>query len=342
MMQLTFAEKIKVLLDVSSSSGFCIGSIFLLIFMAFLFITTNRKNSKKSKKIYIGIYLFLLLIIIMQYYKSLSSMFDYMMNNFFIIFYFPNLAVYLAAIIITNIILWLTIFNFKEDKLLKWINTIVYCILHYFMILILNIVNLNKLDVFDQASIYANKDAGAIISLSSTIFIGWILFITIYKMIRKYQRKNEPIIIQKKKSIKQPVKVPVIPIKEVIKYKKKFPENYENIIVPNELIGTVTTKIEEKPIEPIIIVQNQQPQVIESKIDIEKEEQLKEYESMFTLEDYKKVLEILKSSQINSDNSKQYINNNNTINCTDILKENNEEEIPQPKIEELLNLYKSI
>ena len=42
MEQLSFSEKLKVLVDVSSSSGICIASIVLLLFMAFLFLTTTR------------------------------------------------------------------------------------------------------------------------------------------------------------------------------------------------------------------------------------------------------------------------------------------------------------
>ena len=48
MIQMSFSEKIKVLVDVSSSSGICIASIFLLIFVGALFLTTNRKNGRNS------------------------------------------------------------------------------------------------------------------------------------------------------------------------------------------------------------------------------------------------------------------------------------------------------
>ena len=127
---LSFVEKLKIFVDVSSSSGICIASIFILVFMAFMFLTTSRKNAKSTRLLFIGIYTILILVLCLQYSSSLPKMFDYMMNNFFIVFYFPNLAIYLAAIIATNIILFVSIFNFKEDKLLKIINTIVYSFIH--------------------------------------------------------------------------------------------------------------------------------------------------------------------------------------------------------------------
>ena len=163
MKELSIFEKLKVLVDVSSSSGLCIASLFIIIFLAVVMLTTNKKN-KKSTKIFFGIvYLALLVVMLIQYWESLSSMFDYMMNNFFIsisiwlqnyglfviVVYFPNLAIYLAAIIATNIILWKTIFSKKQDKVLKIINVSVYSLIHYLLVLILNVVSSNKLNVFD-------------------------------------------------------------------------------------------------------------------------------------------------------------------------------------------------
>ncbi len=322
MIQTSFSEKLKILVDVSSSSGICIASIFLLIFMAYLFITTNKKNAVSSKKLYISIYIILLIIIVIQYYSSLSNMFDYMMNNFFIGFYFPNLAIYLAAIIITNIILWKTIFNFKIDKILKYINTIIYCILHYLLILILNIVAKNNIDVFDQISVYKNTNIAALIGLSSTIFIVWIIFITVYNIIRKNQKKH------------QKVKVP---IRRVIRYKKKLPENYKSKEVPKTLIG-IPGKVQGTYIESNLLDFY--------KIN-EQQDELSKYESMFTLDDYKRMVKILKSSEqqdfyeTECDNKKADIIESSSQEDNLEVKDK-DEEIPQPKLEELLNLYKSI
>ena len=333
MIQMSFSEKLKVLVDVSSSSGICIASIFLLIFMAALFLTTNRKNAKSSKKLYASIYILLLIVVFIVYHDSLSTMFDYMMNNFFIVFYFPNLAIYLAAIIATNIILLATIFNFKEDKILKYLNTTIYCMIHYLLVLILNVVAKNKLDVFDQTSIYKNTDASAIISLTSTIFIVWIIFIIIYKLIRKSQKKNQKV---------------RIPVRRVIKYKKKLPENYEAIDAPSELVGSVGN-IKEKG----VYVEGNLLDFYKNEALEKEQELIKEYDSMLTLADYKKVLEILKSnSSIKLDKEEVEEKEEFTEEIepsisqdelTSSAKEETEKEnVPQPKLEELLNLYKSI
>lgn len=305
MIQMSLSEKIKILVDVSKSSGINIISILILIFMAFLFLTTNKKNAKKSKKIYKIIYIILIGVILFVYNSSLSTMFDYMMNNFFIGFYFPNLAIYLAAIILTNIVLLKTIFNFREDKLLKRVNVSIYCIIHYILILILGIINSNKLDVFDQTSIYNNNEVAGLISLSSTIFIVWIIFLTVYKMIRKSQKKHQKV---------------KIPVRKIITYKKKMPSNYLTINVPEEVFGVVnkTTYVDSNILE------------FYNTEKIEKEK----YESMFTLDDYKKMADILKSD-------KKYIRDVIPIEEYEATKEETVNDM-QPKLEELLNLYKSI
>lgn len=304
---LSLLEKLKVFVDVSSSSGICIASIFILLFMAFMFLTTNRKNAKASKLLFIGIYVVLILVMLFQYQDSLYDMFDYMMNNFFIVFYFPNLAIYLAAIFATNIILMISIFNYKEDKLVKVVNTIIYCIIHYLLILILNIVNVKNLDVFSQSSVYGNEKASALISLTSIIFIVWIIFLVIYKIIRHLQKGHQEQAVQT-----QYIEVPV----------KKINPNIMGIEAPKIVNGGIKKKPDVIPIEevPPNLVQMGQPQDIQQPlVEIEKDrELLKEYENMFTLEDYKLVLELLKN------NKKQSNINPNVDNHTIMVEEKEE------------------
>lgn len=197
MSNMSFIDKLKILTDVISSSGIFIGFILLFIVLGFLFITTNKSNSKSSRRVYILMYIAIILFLIITYKESLQEMFDYMMNNFFIVVYFPNLAVYLAAIIATNIIVWVSIFNFKINKIIKTINVVVFCLIHYLLILILNIITEKGLDVFTQTSVYGNKQALALIELSSTLFIIWIIFLVLYKLIRKFIGSEKEILIDK-------------------------------------------------------------------------------------------------------------------------------------------------
>ena len=341
MKELSFLDKLKVLVDVSSSSGICIASIFILLFLAFMMLTTNKKNSKQTKKFFLIIYIMLIVVMLIQYSSSLSTMFDYMMNNLFIAIYFPNLAIYLSAIIATNIILWKTIFNFKEDRLLKVINTIIYSIMHYLLILILNIVNSNGLDVFNNASVYENNDALALIGLSSTIFMFWIMFMVIYKIIRGRQKQYEVKSIENKKSIRT-----------------KLPSNIIEVAVPKRVKKVI--KIREEVVSKTI----QEPSIV----DFYKQDQdeIKQYENMLTLDDYKTVLKLLKNNKSNliiENNEDEYYeeetysndsiveyedkvdttnNFNDNYYYEDNYDDNYDDIVEQPMLDKLLNLYKSV
>ena len=216
MTQTTILDKLKIIFEVSKSSKLFIGVIIFIILLALVALTTTRKNAKRGKFIYGLAYATVLVAILVLYHDSLGKMFDYMMKNFFIVLYFPNIAVYLAAIIIANIILLVSVFGFKTPKLVKTINVIVYAIIHYLLALVLNVITKNDLDIFSQISIYGNAEAQAIIEFSSAIFMVWIVFLILYKMIRKYQLKG-----------KEPVKRKVI-----VKKVRTLPEGISEVPVP--------------------------------------------------------------------------------------------------------------
>ena len=95
---MSFMDKLSVLLNVSLSSKLFIALFILLIVIGIVLIKNNNNDVQKNKKIYLVITIFISALVIFTFNTSLAKMFDYMMNNFFIIVYFPNIAIYLAAI----------------------------------------------------------------------------------------------------------------------------------------------------------------------------------------------------------------------------------------------------
>lgn len=374
MSKLSLLDKLKVLSDVTSSSGLFIVAIVILIALAALLITTNTKTKKISRFVCIAIYGAIIIVSILFYREELFELFDYMMNNFFIAIYFPNLAIYFAAIVTTNIILWISIFNRKITKWIRTINTIIFCFIHYLLILIINIITTNKLDIFDQTSIYENQEALALIELSSTIFVVWILFLIIYKIIRIYQDnqeinpkeelENSPL---EKEIRKELPKEPIIKTETIIK--RKLPDSIKKTEVPSIIQGNIrkkqpeniidfmksatptqdnsylmdipdpilnespqfldimlrdqeimkplksekqpkTTKIVEKPPrkqrnitvikEPKLVEKKTLRKEMKKEVEVVKSKQQKEldiFDSLLTLEDYKRVLSVLKTYQ---------------------------------------------
>jgi len=249
MATLSLLEKLAIIFEVSKSSIVFLVAIMLLIFFGLVLITTNKLNVKTSRRLFILIYIFIFSCIIVLYKDSFSSMVTYLMNNLFKVIYFPNLAIYLFAIFIMNIILWYSVFSFKSTNIIKNVNIIVYIIINYLLVVLLDIINKQKLDVFNQASIYGNKSAQAVIELSSLIFIVWIIFLFLYKAIMVYLTRNNklPKVIKKKKDYQEePVMIKTMPM-------------YAN---------TINTGAE-----------------------------LEKYDNLFTLDDYKYLLEVLKNRQ---------------------------------------------
>lgn len=216
MKQLSFMDKINVVIDITKSNKTFFIILALLLFLSILFATTNRKNSKESKITYGLIYLACIAAIVIKYFKSLSSMYDCMMNNLFIVFYFPNISVYVAAIIATNIIIWVNMFSKKSRAIIKAINSAVFFFIHYILILLLSVIANNKLDVFDSTSLYANKDVHSLIELSSNIFIIWIIFLIIYKIVISYlERNKEEVSVVEKVVVKEKLPESLKGIKEL-------------------------------------------------------------------------------------------------------------------------------
>ena len=149
--------------------------------------------------------------------------------------------------------------NIAISKIIKNLNAIVFAIMNYLLALILNIIHTNKLDVFTQTSVYGNKEAQALIELSSTIFLIWIFFLVIYKMIMMYQRKINPIdayrvekvIVEKRKRI-LPSNIREIRATEVVKLgtrERILPENIKEIRSP-KYVKSLPTEVKQQRILP--------------------------------------------------------------------------------------------
>ncbi|MBQ1550587.1 MAG: hypothetical protein IIZ67_00660, partial [Bacilli bacterium] len=300
MEKLTFGKEMNLFFKIISENKFSIVILLFLLFLAFIFITTNKKNVKTTKKIYIGIYSFITIFLLVFNFKYLGKFFDYMMNNFFIAIYFPNFAIYFAAIIISNIIVLISIFNQKITKLIKNINIIVYTFITYLLILLIGVISKADLDVYSQASIYKNTSAHALISLTSTIFMLWIIFLVLYTIIKKFITKDK-------------VKEEVI-VKEKIVKERILPDNIKEVPIP------AFATIEETPISEEYINQK-------AEIEIQKRvnSRLREthvLDNMLSKKDYMIILQILKDKDKYNEASKkvdQEINENTYLST--LLKE---------------------
>ncbi len=323
---ISLLDKVKVVVEMTKSNVFYAFIIAFLLIISFLFITTNKNNAKESKRTFGSLYAIALIIILIKYANSLTTMADYMMNNLFIVFYFPNIAVYLASILITNIIMWISLFNSSTKTSIKVLNSIIFSIIHYVLILILNIITTKKIDVFNQKELYANHDIHALIELTSNIFLIWILFLIFYKIIYTYLEKKRQDKVYERESLNV----------EHIKDTKK--EHDFTINLPENVIKVKAPYLLKRETSTTRIVYELPKQTENTAI----------YEQMLTLDDYKLLVSLLKEEKakgvktILKNANSQMMEEENSKSLEKIESQKNKTVQHENRLSELMELYKSV
>ena len=220
MRDLSLMTKLQTVFELITSRNLYLMILAIIVLLTIIFITTNGSNRKQSKKAYILLYLAGFIFIGFQYGSDLLNLVDYAINEVFITYYFPNIVIYLIMLIITNVILFKTIFNDKIDFKLKVINSTAFAIIMYLFILVISQINNLELDVFNITELYSSNGVRSILELSMFIFVFWIVVLLIYHLIRKYQYKHNLIQVESFTNynvihdfdVKEAYKVPKTPV----------------------------------------------------------------------------------------------------------------------------------
>lgn len=259
MLQLTLLEKLKILFDLILASPFF---IFLLIFTILVFvILLDSKNYKKRQvQTYIsGIYILVFIAVIIKHHSSFLSVIDYLINNIFVIFYFPNIAIYAAMIIFANILMLKSIFT-KKDKVIRTLNMASYSIIMYLMLLVIYTISTESIDVYSTLTMYSNQTLLVLIETSNIIFVIWMILLLINKVLDFLETKG----------IRTKSRIPnIYPDKEIITVEKEVIKE-----VPKEIVKEV---VREVPVEKIIYKEKK--------------------EELFTKEEYLMMLDILRNKE---------------------------------------------
>ncbi len=196
MSPLSLVTKLQTVWEFITSKNLYLMILAIIGFLTVIFITTNGSNRKQSRHTYIILYIALFIFAAIQYGNSFISLVDYAINEVFITYYFPNIVIYLIMLIITNIILWKTLFSNNIDKKLKIINSCVFSIIIYLFILAIAAITNLDLDVYNITELYSSNQVRSLLELSMFIFAFWIIILVIYHLIKKYQYKHNIIVEQ--------------------------------------------------------------------------------------------------------------------------------------------------
>ena len=195
MNDLTLVEKTKVLADMISSSPLFLFCSMIAIALLIFFIICIKRNIKINKWIFIISWIVLAIIVIIAYNSVVIELIDNLFDSVFMALYFPNLTVYIIILTISNFYFIYSIFRkkmFKGHKILNIVNAI---IIDVFLILIVDIVSRNGINVYDELTIYSNRDLLVLLELNSAIFTSWILLsllVSAHKKLKKYDKKELP------------------------------------------------------------------------------------------------------------------------------------------------------
>ncbi len=302
MVQLSLQDMWNTFVTLASSSLLPVIALVIMIFVFIAFLTTDKSNVKKTKKTYGIIYAIAIVLVIILNFPSFLGLGNYLMDNFFVALYFPNLIVYLLMLIVTNIMFVKTVLNKKKtDQTKKVLGTLAFCLIHYILFLILNVVGTEEISILNETAIYQNSNLLAMIELSMGIFAVWmLLLLTRYVLAKMANPQVETVEEKEEQSLKTKIEKPVLSrdILEICPPKKmtyrfleqvEAPRNFLEIDFPKVVYGNQETS--KKSREWIEI---RCPEVVYDMTP--KKEETKE-EAPFTLEEYKKMLALLKEIQ---------------------------------------------
>ena len=196
MSPLSLMTKLQTVFDLITSKNLYLMILAAIVILTIIFITTNGSNRKQSKRTYILLYLAGFTFIALEYGSSFMTLVDYAINEVFITYYFPNIVIYLIMLIITNVVLFKTIFSNKADFKLKVINSAAFAIIMYLFILAISQIATLNLDVFNITELYSSNAVRSLLELSMFIFVFWMVVLIVYYLIRKYQYKHNLIQVE--------------------------------------------------------------------------------------------------------------------------------------------------
>lgn len=196
MSPLSLMTKLQTVFDLITSKNLYLMILAAIVILTIIFITTNGSNRKQSKRTYILLYLAGFIFIALEYGSNFMTLVDYAINEVFITYYFPNIVIYLIMLIITNVVLFKTIFSNKADFKLTVINSAAFAIIMYLFILAISQIATLNLDVFNITELYSSNAVRSLLELSMFIFVFWMVVLIVYHLIRKYQYKHNLIQVE--------------------------------------------------------------------------------------------------------------------------------------------------
>ena len=191
----SLVEKISLLMNLIVSSPHFLFCSMKVVMVLIIFIICIKKEKKVNKWIFISIWIILGLILLINYNSIVLSLINSLFDSIFMALYFPSIGVYITILLITNFCFIYTLFNKKVRKSHKIINFVSALIIDLFLLLVVDIVEKNNINMYDELTIYTNSNLLVLLELTSSIFVSNILLnllASAHTKLKKFDKQELP------------------------------------------------------------------------------------------------------------------------------------------------------
>lgn len=287
MVELSLIEKIKTLFTLIFSS-----SLFLILLLGIFIILVDvfyiSKQSRKVKIMYLIVSVIVMAILLITYFEEFLKFIDVLNKNIVMLINFPSLLQYTVIIFITLIIMIISIFNKKINRILSRINIGVFVADLFIFFLILDQINKTNIDLSNKINIYSNKNLMVLFEISMIIFVLWLLGLLIYKICS--------VLITRKKYSKVIMDNNEVNLGESEEVTKE--DNEEEIELPKRKEDGTIINLYEEPEMPRTIEELRKEKVLEN-LTKKFDEKSSMIDGLFTVEEYKELSKLLHDMQKN-------------------------------------------
>lgn len=190
MINFSFTEKLSQLKDILISSPFLFISLIFAVILLIIMLVGIKKNRRINKTIFIISWIFVLIFVIVRYHTDLIIIFDRLIGRIIEEIYFPSVSIYTIVLLITNIVFLYSVFSKKLGKMVRSINIILGVEIDFLFILVLDTIGKYDIDIYDKLTSYTNSQFLILLEFSMILFVGWLIFLSIAFIIKKYAVKK--------------------------------------------------------------------------------------------------------------------------------------------------------
>lgn len=281
MVELSLIEKIKTLFTLIFSS-----SLFLILLLGIFIILVDifyiSKQSRKVKIMYLIVSVIVMVILLITYFEEFLKFIDVLNKNIVMLINFPSLLQYTVIIFITLIIMIISIFNKKINRILSRINIGVFIADLFIFFLILDQINKTNIDLSNKINIYSNKNMMVLFEISMIIFVIWLSGLLTYKICS--------VLITRNKSSKVIMDNNEVNLSEREEATKE--DNEEEIELPKRRDDGTIINLYEEPEMPRTIEELRKERVLEN-LTKKFDDNQSMIDGLFTVEEYKELSKLL-------------------------------------------------